>query len=64
MDFITISKEKFYEVVDKVNDNFDKREDGSPIGEDNPLATMIMNLRNVVFAGRLADELFKNEEDK
>ena len=62
MDFITISRDKFMEIVEKVNDNFDKREDGSTIGDDNPIATMIMKLQNIVFATRLADELFKNVE--
>ena len=64
MKSITITEEKFFEIVEKLNDNFDKREDGSIIGEDNPMATMIMKLQNAVFASRLAAELFENVEEK
>ena len=64
MQSITITKEEFELAVREVNENFDKREDGTTIGEDNPMATMMMKLQNIMFAGLLGNKLFGNEEDK
>lgn len=63
MDSITITKEQFYDALEKANEKFievgEKKEH-----KTDPMALFMMKIQNTLYGGLLADELFgKNNTD-
>lgn len=62
MDEITITKDQFFDAVDKAQQKFDDA--GSDKKDKNEMAALMMGLQNTLFSCILADVLFDKKEDK